>query len=232
MGEFEKEDKCREALANTCKKMYELGWALNQGGCISIRIDENNFLYNPKHSKDLISDQDLVKIDMSGKQVGGDLEPDSGILLHIGIYANREDVKAIVHAHPPYGTVYSMMDTPLDKCILTDQILSIGAIPVVEYGSPGSKEIPDNLIKYLPDNNSFLLANHGAVTVGKDIYEAWDRMECLELTSQIYLLSKSLDKINPISEENVKKILKIRKEENFDDHYTGCKINNKTVEID
>jgi len=232
MVEFEKEDKCRDALANTCKKMYDLGWALNQGGCISIRIDEDTFLYNPTHSKDLISSQDLVKIDMSGKQVGGDLEPDSGILLHIGIYENREDVKAIVHAHPPYGTVYSMEDTPLDKCIFTDQILSLGVIPVVEYGSPGSKEIPDNLIKYLPDHNSFLLASHGSVTVGKDIYEAWDRMECLELTSQVYLLSKSLDKVSLISEENVKKILKIRKKENYDDHYTSCKINNKTVKID
>jgi L-fuculose-phosphate aldolase len=224
MNRFGNENQCRKDLAGICNKMYKLGWAFNQGGCISIRISEDTFLYNPIHSKDLVSESDLVTMNMDGQKVGGDLEPDSGELLHIGIYGNREDVRAVVHAHPPYSTVYSLQNRPMDKCIFTDQILSLGSVPVVEYGSPGSKEIPDNLIKYLPNNNAFLLANHGAVTVGKDIYEAWDRMECLELTSQVYLFSKLLNKVDAISEENVKKIIKIRKDENFDDHYTKCKI--------
>ncbi len=227
MDKFTYEYKQREVLVKILKKMYELGWAFNQGGCISIRLDEETFLYNPKHSKDLIDILDLVKINMDGEQVGGDLEPDSGIFLHIDIYKNRNDVKSIVHAHPPYGTVFSITNTPLDQSIFTDQVLFLGKIPVVEYGTPGTKEIPNNLEKYLSNNNAFLLGNHGAVTVGKDIYEAWDRMECLELSAHIYWLLSIFGEVKPISEDNIKKIFRIRKDENYDNHYTACKMSKK-----
>jgi len=119
---------------------------------------------------------------------------------------------------------------PLDQCVIPEIIVSLGSIPLTEYGTPSTHEIPDNIRKYLQDHNAFLLENHGAFAIGADVYQAYYRMESMELFAKISLLAKMLGNVKNISEENVRKIMDLRSNFVKDDNgYAGCRIGDRFI---
>ncbi|MBC7333732.1 MAG: class II aldolase/adducin family protein, partial [Actinobacteria bacterium] len=156
-------------------------------------------------------------------------EPSSEVKMHIDVYKNRSDVNAVVHAHPPFATGFAVAGLALDQCILPEIIISLGSIPLAEYGTPSTYEIPQNVRKYLKDHNVFLLENHGALSIGPDVYKAYYRMESLELFAKITLVAKLLGRVNILGEEEVKRMIELRKKWGLGDNYPGCRINGKVV---
>jgi L-fuculose-phosphate aldolase len=231
MESYRTESQYRSDIIEICKRVHSNGWVASNDGNISIKISPNEVLCTPTGmSKGYLTPDQLVKVDMNGNKLEGELEASSEVKIHLDVYKHKEGINSAVHAHPPYSTAYAVAGIPLDQCVIPEIIVSLGSIPLTKYGTPSTKEIPENIRKHLQDHNAFLMENHGAFAIGADVYQAYYRMESMELFAKISLLAKTLGNVNNISEDNVRKIIELRS--NFikdDDGYAGCRIGDKFI---
>ena len=225
------ESQHRNDIIDICKRVHSNGWVASNDGNISIRIGPNAVLCTPTGmSKGYLRTDQLVKVDMDGNKLEGELEASSEVKIHLDVYKNKKGINSAVHAHPPYATAYAVAGIPLDQCVIPEIIVSLGSIPLTKYGTPSTQEIPESIRKYLPDHNAFLLENHGAFTIGNDVHQAYYRMESMEHFAKISLLARTLGNVNTISEENVQKIMDMRSNWIKDEGgYAGCRIDGKFI---
>jgi len=190
--------KLRESLqknemVETCRYLQQKGFFPGTSGNVSIRLDENSFLITPSgQRKDTLSENSLISVDSEGNMQGNRGRASSELKMHLFSYSVRSDVNAIVHAHPPFSTGFATAGIPLDRPVLPEAILILGSIPLVEYGTPSTWEVPLALEPYLSSHDTFLLSNHGALTLGHDLREAAHRMETLELFAQVVVIARML----------------------------------------
>ncbi len=188
-------------------RMYQRGYVASNDGNISARLDENKFLVTPTGvSKGFMKPEDLIVVNIDGKILSGIKKPSSEVFMHLQVYKDRPDVNSVCHAHPPYATGFAVAGIPLDKCILPEVIITLGSIPLIEYGTPGTEELYRPVTKLLKDYDAFLLANHGALTVGSDVINAYHKMETVEHFAQIAFVSMQLGYQNTLSKEQVEKL--------------------------
>lgn len=193
------------------KRMYDRGYVASNDGNISVRLSEDRLLVTVTGvSKGFLTPEQLVVIDYDGNLVSGRAKPSSEIKMHLMVYQERSDVHAVAHAHPPTATGFSVAGIPLAECLLPEVIVTLGSIPIVEYGTPGGMELVEPIRKYVHDYDAFLLENHGALTIGKDVISAYHKMETMEHFANIYLVAHMLGRVNTINDENVGKLLKLR----------------------
>jgi L-fuculose-phosphate aldolase len=225
------ESQHRNDIIEICKRVYSNRWVASNDGNISIRIGPNEVLCTPTGmSKGYLTTDQLVKVDMDGNKLEGELEASSEVKIHLDVFKNKEGINSAVHAHPPYSTAYAVAGIPLDQCVIPEIIVSLGSIPLTKYGTPSTMEIPENIRDYLGDHNAFLLENHGAFAIGGDVYQAYYRMESMELFARISLLAQTLGNVNTIKEENVQKIMDMRSNWIKDEAgYAGCRIDDKFI---
>jgi L-fuculose-phosphate aldolase len=194
------------------KRLYESGYVASNDGNISARIDEKYFLITPTgFSKGFMKITDLAMVDLNGRVIKGRQKPSSETKLHLRIYKERRDVGGICHAHPPYGTGFAVAGIPLDQNVLPEVIISLGSIPLVKYGTPGTDEFCETLIPVLRQYDAFLLANHGALTVGSSVIDACNKMETLEHYAKILFVAKNLGKVCTLNADEVRKLISRRK---------------------
>ena len=129
------------------------------------------------------------------------------VKVHLRVYSEREDVGAVVHAHPPYATTFAVAHIPLDEYILPESVYALGAVPIVPYAQPSTQELADGLIPYLQDYDAFILENHGTVTVGADLIKAYYKTETLEYNAKITYLTKVLGKWNELPQDEIEKLV-------------------------
>jgi L-fuculose-phosphate aldolase len=200
------------------KRLWERGYVAANAGNISVRINENEILTTPTGvSKGFMSQDMIIRMTMDGEVISpiNQYHPSSEIKMHIQVYRQRDDVQAVVHAHPPYCTSFAVAGIPLDKCILPESILTLGSVPIAPYGTPSTYEIPDSIKEHIQISDAILLANHGALTVGIDLTTAYYRMETLEHTAKITHLALGLGNINMISKDKIEKLMDIREQMNI-----------------
>ena len=204
----------REIMCDICHKTWQLGWVAANDGNLSVKLPNGNFLATPTGiSKSFITPEKLVVIDGEGNVLEAEngYRPSSEIKMHLRCYKEREDVGAVLHAHPPTATGYAVAHVPLDRYTMIETVAAIGSIPVTPYGTPSTYEVPDAIAPYLQEHDVLLLANHGALTVGADAITAYYRMETLELYAKISLTAHLLGGEKEISEENIQKLIDLRK---------------------
>lgn len=204
----------REIMCDICHKTWQLGWVAANDGNLSVKLPNGNFLATPTGiSKSFITPEKLVVIDGEGNVLEAEngYRPSSEIKMHLRCYKEREDVGAVLHAHPPTATGYAVAHVPLDRYTMIETVAAIGSIPVTPYGTPSTYEVPDVIAPYLQEHDVLLLANHGALTVGADAITAYYRMETLELFAKISLTAHLLGGEKEISEENIQKLIDLRK---------------------
>lgn len=204
----------REIMCDICHKTWQLGWVAANDGNLSVKLPNGNFLATPTGiSKSFITPEKLVVIDGEGNVLEAEngYRPSSEIKMHLCCYKEREDVGAVLHAHPPTATGYAVAHVPLDRYTMIETVAAIGSIPVTPYGTPSTYEVPDAIAPYLQEHDVLLLANHGALTVGADAITAYYRMETLELFAKISLTAHLLGGEKEISEENIQKLIDLRK---------------------
>lgn len=204
-------DSLRTEITEVGKRIYDHGYVASNDGNISARLDENSILITPTGvSKGFMEPADLIIIDMDGNLVHGTRKQSSESQMHIGIYKDRPDVNSVCHAHPPYSTGFAVAGIPLDKMALPEVIISLGAVPVVEYGENGTDELYESISKYVRGYDAFLLANHGAVTVGDSILKAYYKMEVLEHAAMIQFIAHQLGNINVLTKKQVAQLISQR----------------------
>ena len=204
----------REQICDVCHKMWQLGWVAANDGNVSVKLDDGTFLATPTGiSKSFITPEKLVHIDENGEILDGPegAKPSSEIKMHLRCYKEREDVGAVVHAHPPTATGYAVAHLDMDRYTMIETVIAIGSIPVTPYGTPSTYEVPDAIAPYLQEHDVLLLENHGALTVGSDLITAYYRMETLELYAKISLTAHLLGGEKEISEKNINRLIGMRK---------------------
>lgn len=203
----------REQICDICHKMWQLGWVAANDGNVSVKLPDGTFLATPTGmSKSFITPEKLVHIDQDGQVLDAPagLKPSSEIKMHLRCYKEREDVGAVLHAHPPVATGYAVANKPLDEYSMIETVIALGSIPVTPYGTPSTYEVPDRIAPYLGDHDALLLQNHGALTVGADLITAYYRMETLELFAKISLNAYLLGGAKEISRENIDRLISMR----------------------
>ena len=204
----------REQICDVCHKMWQLGWVAANDGNVSVKLDDGTFLATPTGiSKSFITPEKLVRIDANGEVLEGQegAKPSFEIKMHLRCYQEREDVRAVVHAHPPTATGFAVAHLDMDRYTMIETVIAIGSIPVTPYGTPSTYEVPDAIAPYLKEHDVMLLENHGALTVGTDLINAYYRMETLELYAKISLTAHLLGGEKEISEKNINRLIGMRK---------------------
>ncbi|NJD21052.1 MAG: class II aldolase/adducin family protein [Melioribacter sp.] len=197
----------KQDIVEVGKRMYTRGYVASNDGNISARLDDNKFLVTPTGiSKGFMKPEDLIVVNIDGKVLSGMKKPSSEIFMHLQVYKDRPDVNSVCHAHPPYATGFAVAGIPLDKCILPEVIITLGSIPLIEYGTPGTEELYRPVTKLLKDYDAFLLANHGALTIGTDVINAYHKMETVEHFAHIAFVAQQLGYPNTLSKEQVQKL--------------------------
>jgi L-fuculose-phosphate aldolase len=201
----------RRDIVEVGRRIYARNYVASNDGNISARIDEHRVLITPTGvSKGFMSPEDLVVLDMDGKVLSGAKKPSSEMYMHLMVFKQRPDVFSVCHAHPPYATGFAVAGIPLDRCVLPEVVIALGGIPLVEYGTPGTEEFYKPVLKLVDKYDAFLLANHGALTIGKDVFNAYYRMETLEHFAHIAFVAQQLGHLNTLNREQVQKLTDLR----------------------
>src|SRR5262245_411548 len=200
----------RQDVVEVGRRLYHKGLIAAADGNISVRMDEDRILTTPSgFNKGRLDPEDLVVTDMKGRKLYGRLEPSSELEMHLVMYQERRDVCSVVHAHPPHASGFAVAGLSMDQPLLSEVVLTLGAVPLAEYGTPTTPELAA-AVRPFARSDGILLANHGALTVGRDVYQAYDRMETLEHSAHIYVVARTLGSERPLSEEHVAKLERIR----------------------
>ncbi len=187
------EQELRQHIVEVGKLVFQKGWVAANDGNISIRIGDNRVLCTPTGvCKGMMKPEDLIICDMQGNKIEGRLERTSEIAMHLTIYGLRPDIKSVVHAHPPVATGYATAGRSLNLALLPEVIIGLGCVPLADYGLPGTPALTDGMLPYIPKYDALLMANHGAVCYGEDVYKAYFRMETMEHFARITFVAEML----------------------------------------
>lgn len=200
----------RKEISDIGKRLYQKGFVPGSSGNISVRIDDQILISSSGTCLGDITPEEVVLIDFQGNILEKNKKPSSEKDMHIEIYKVRPDIKAIVHAHPPKSTSFAVAGIPLNKQILAESVVMLGDVPVAEYAKPSSKELALTAAGYCKIHNAVLLANHGVLTLGNTMLDAFHRIETLELYSEIYLWSKVLGNSNELSGNDIEDLVNLR----------------------
>lgn len=204
----------RDEICDICHKMWQKGWVAANDGNVSVKLSDGTFLVTPTGiSKSFITPEKLVHIDKEANILSAEdgYRPSSEIKMHLRCYEEREDIGAVLHAHPPVATGFAVANRPLDEYSMIETVIALGSIPVTPYGTPSTKEVPEAIAPYLQEHDAMLLQNHGALTLGADVLTAYYRMETLELFAQISLNAYLIGGAQEISRDNIDRLISMRK---------------------
>jgi len=206
-----REEQLRAEICEVGRRVYARGYVASNDGNISARLDDQHLLATPKNvSKGFMTPDMMVVTDMQGRKVAGHRDASTELKMHLAVYEMRPDIRAVVHAHPPLSTGFAVAGVPLNKSSLAEIIFSLGSVPIAEYATPSTQELPDAVKKYISAHDGLLLANHGALTAGQDLMNAYFKMETMEHFAQITLVARQLGGENLISREEVNRLQGLR----------------------
>ena len=187
------EYEIKKQICDIGKRIYDQGMVAANDGNISVKLNDNEFLCTP-----------------TGVSKG--FKPSSEIKMHMRVYKERPDVNSVVHAHPIYATGFAIAGIPLTQPIMPEAVIALGCVPIAEYGTPSTEEIPDAVSKYLQSFDAVLLENHGALTFSDSLLAAYHKMESVEFYAKLLYISRQLGGPKELSESQVQRLYKIRRQ--------------------
>ncbi len=205
------EREIRADIIQVGKLIYDKGWVAANDGNISVRLDGGRVLCTPTAtSKGLMTADDLIVCDMQGNKLEGRKQRTSEIAMHLLIYQMRPDVNSVVHAHPPVSTGYAAAGRALNLALLPEVVISLGCVPLADYGLPGTPDLTAGMEPFIPKHDAMLMANHGVVSYGPDVFNAFFRMETVEHYARISLVAEQLGGAKALPRAEVDKLYDAR----------------------
>jgi L-fuculose-phosphate aldolase len=201
----------REDIIRIGQLVFQKGWVAANDGNITIRLDAERVLATPTGvSKGMMQVDDLIIVDMKGNKISGRAERTSEIAMHLTVYEMRPDIKAVLHAHPPVATGFATAGKSLNLALLPEVVISLGCVPLAAYGLPGTAALTEPMLPLIPKYDAVMMANHGAVCYGEDVYKAYFRMETMEHFARIQLVAELLGGPQVLPRSEVDKLLDSR----------------------
>jgi L-fuculose-phosphate aldolase len=205
------EEQIRTDIVEIGRRLWARGYVASNDGNISVRLDHARLITTPANvSKGFMTADMMVVTDFEGRKISGDRKASSELKMHLQVYRDRPDANAVVHAHPPTATGFAVAGIPLDRAVLAEVVTTLGSIPIAEYATPSTDELPAACSKYLKAHDGLLLANHGALAIGPDLFTAYYRMETIEHFAKITLVTRTLGRENLLSREEVQRLQGLR----------------------
>ena len=207
------EGQLRNDIVEVGRRLWTRGFVASNDGNISVRLPGGRLLMTPTGvSKGFMSPEMMVITDLEGRLLAGEAnrKASSEILMHLVAYRHRPDVNAVVHAHPPLATGFAVAGIPLDRAVLAEVVTTLGSIPIAEYGTPSTPELPASVEPFVRTHDALLLANHGALALGKDLFAAYYKMETIEHFARISLVARMLGREHLLSREEVDRLQGLR----------------------
>lgn len=208
------EQEIKKLMCEIGERVYNWGMVAANDGNFSVKLSDNEFLCTPTGvSKGFMKPEYICKVDVKGNVIEADpgFRPSSEIKMHMRVYAKRPDVNAVVHAHPKFATAFAIAGVPLTQPIISEAVIMLGGVPLAKYGTPSTEEIPDSIEEFLPYYDQVLLANHGALTWGTDLLNAYHKMESVEFYAELLYRAKMLGGPREFSADQIEKLYDIRR---------------------
>ncbi|VAX19154.1 Ribulose-5-phosphate 4-epimerase and related epimerases and aldolases [hydrothermal vent metagenome] len=210
------ERELRSDIVEVCKHIHAKGWISSTDGNVSARLRHDRILITPSGiHKGFMKTGDLIIVDNKGGHVSGKGKPSSEMMMHITCYDERPDIGAVVHAHPTLSVAFSVAGVKLAKCLLPEVVFTLGSIPTADYAPPATDEVPDSIKKYIKDFDAVILERHGSVTVGSDVFTAYNALERMEHVAEITYHARQLGSVEPLSGKQIARLQEIGEEQGW-----------------
>jgi len=198
------EGELRQEVTDVCRLMHGRGLISACDGNISVRLGPGRYLMTPTGvNKAFMQASDPVVMDSHGRTLRGGASPSSEYRMHLAIYEAREDVGCVIHAHPPHCIACTLTGIPMDTVVLPETAFLLGAVATVPYETPGTDAFAAALLPHVPNRSALLLERHGSVTLGADLWEAYNRLEALEHVARVLFISRGLGELRPLEPAQV-----------------------------
>lgn len=205
---YEEEAALRRQLVRHSRQLYRLGYMPGTSGNLSVRFGARSLLVTPTGcSKSVLKPEDIVVTDLDGRKISGTRNVTSEIAMHVAIYRARPDVKSVVHSHPPIATGFACTGRALDEPLCAEAIMILGPVPLAPYATTGTKELAMSLESLATEHTAILMANHGAVTYGESVADAFMKMETLEHFANICLVANQLGTKKPLGNNAINDLM-------------------------
>ncbi len=206
-SECRTEVELRRDLVRFSRLLYRLGFMPGTSGNLSVRLDNSRLLVTPTGvSKFLLRSADIVIVDLEGRHLDGYRKATSEVSMHLAVYRHRNDVTAVIHSHPPIATAFACVGRGLDEMLCQEAVMTLGVVPLATYAATGTEEVAASLAPFIPDHDAILLANHGAVSCGRTLLEAFQKMEIVEHLANITLVAHQLGAPRTLEHEQIKQL--------------------------
>ena len=206
-------DQLRHDIVEVGRRLWTRGFVASNDGNISVRVAEDRLLMTPASvSKGFMTPELMVVTDLAGQVVSAapGRRPSSEMQMHLVAYRERPDIRAVVHAHPPLSTGFAVAGIPLDRAVLAEVVTTLGSIPIAQYGTPSTRQLAESVAPYVRAHDGLLLANHGALALGTDLFGAYYKMETIEHFARISLVARMLGREHLLSREEVDRLQGLR----------------------
>jgi L-fuculose-phosphate aldolase len=205
------EEGLRRELVRFSRWLARLGFTPGTSGNLSVRLDSRRLLVTPTGvSKGLVKASDMVIVDLHGRLLAGSRKVTSEISMHLAVYGQRQDVGAVVHSHPPTATAFACSGRALDEILCQEAVMTVGAVPLASYATTGTAEVAASMRPFISEHDAILLENHGAVSYGVTLLEAFMKMETVEHLAQVALVAHQLGSARPLGRDQVQQLQSAR----------------------
>jgi L-fuculose-phosphate aldolase len=220
----------RMEMCDIGRRIYNRQFAAANDGNITVRVGEDQVLCTPTmHCKGFLEPDDIVMIDMTGKQLSGKKPRSSEALLHLEIYRQRNDIQSVVHCHPPHATAFAIAREAIPQCILPEVEVYLGEVPIAGYETPGSQAFAETILPFVHKTDVMILANHGTVSYAKTVEHAYWLTEILDSYCRTLILARQLGHVAYLDEPKARELLVLKEKMGFADQrnteaFKGCDI--------
>jgi L-fuculose-phosphate aldolase len=220
---MQSESECRQQMVAVGRKMYQRGFVAATDGNISARLDGERLLITPSGvCLGEMRPQDQVVVDRRGRPADANQRPSSELPMHLEVYGQRPDVGAVIHAHPPLATAFTVAGISLAQCVIPEVVLTMGTIPTARYATPSTEQGREAVRELIREHDAIVLDRHGTLTVGSDLTGAYRRLEKVEHAAQVTLAARQLGNIRTLPPEEVRRLEAMRSQLGLGENVTTC----------
>lgn len=217
----------KKEMCEIGQRIWQKGFCAGNEGNHSVRIGEDRYLCTPTGvSKGMLEPDDIITINGKGEAVERNRKgrrPTSEIKVHLAIYQSRDDIKAVIHSHPPHATAFAIAGIPLPEAVHPEAEVFLGKVKTAKYATPSTYDLPNSLIPLIDaDTSTLLMGNHGSVSFSHSLVDAYYRLEILDAYSKILLLVKQLGRINTLNDSQMRELLEVKQRFGLHDSRLSC----------
>ena len=207
---MEKEQALKQEIVMICRMLHQKNLIAGWDGNVSVKCDDYLLATPSRMNKGFLRMDQIMAVDWEGRIIHGGGQPTTEMAMHLAVYRLRSEVSAVIHAHPPLVTAFSVAGISLEEFILPEVVMSLGLVPTAAYATPSTPEVSKSIQGLIERYDALILERHGALTVGSDLMDAYNKMEKLEHSALVILTAMQLGGVRQLSPREVEKLIQLK----------------------